>query len=196
MLETDATRDWSVLVIGGAAAAGKTTTARAVAERYGVSVLPADAIWLALKAATNPVSHPELHYFDASGEDMQRLTVEDLCERHIKSAQAMDPLLEYYRWERWPVILEGAWITPAAATRWARQYAGVRAVFIHEPDVNQISETMAMRRGISPPTRRQKSSKVHWLFGNWLREQALAEGLPVVDAHPRETLADRVLASI
>ena len=54
---------WTVLVIGGGAAVGKTTAARAVAARYGVSVLPVDALWVALKAATNPASHPELHYF-------------------------------------------------------------------------------------------------------------------------------------
>ena len=174
-------------------AVGKTTVARAVAARFGVSVLPVDAIWLALKAATNPASHPELHYFDPSDEEMFRLTAEYWCERHIKSAQAisqtMDPVIEYYLWERWPVIVEGAWITPAAAARWTRRFEGLSAVFIHEPDVDEVMAAMLARSGTPSPTPRKKViSKVCWLFGNWVRKQALAEGLPVVDSpHARDT---------
>lgn len=191
---------WKVLVIGGGAAVGKTTTARAVAERYDVSVLPVDAIWFALKAATNPSSHPELHYFDPSDSELA-LAPERLCERHIKGAQtisqAMDPVIEYYLWERWPVVLEGAWITPAEAGRWTRQYEAVRVVFIHEPDVDEVLAGMLARSGRQNPTPRKKVlSEVCWLFGNWVREQALAEGLPVVDAPPRATLTERVLAAI
>ena len=129
----DKTLGWTVLLIGGGAAVGKTTAAKAVAERCGVSVLPADAIWFALKAVTDPISHPELHYFDPTDEELA-LTTQCLCERHVESAQAiskaMDPVIEYYLWERWPVIVEGAWITPLAASRWTRQNEGVRAVFI------------------------------------------------------------------
>ena len=189
-----------MLVIGGGAAVGKTTAATAVAARYGVSVLPVDANWLALKAVTNPASHPELHYFDPSDEELA-LTAECLCERHIESAQAisqaMGPVIEYYLWERWPVVLEGAWITPTVAGRWTRQYEAVRAVFIHEPDMDEILAAMLARSGRQNPTPRKKVlSEVCWLFGNWVREQALAEGLPVVDAPPRATLAERVLAAI
>ena len=201
MLAEDSKLSWKVLVIGGGAAVGKTMAARAVAARYGASVLPIDAIWLALKSATNPVSHPELHYWDPSDEEMFELSAECLCERHVKSAQAisqaMDPVIERYVWERWPVVLEGAWITPAVAGRWTRQYEGVQAVFIHEPDADEILASMAARSGGQNHSPRQKAgSPVFWLFGNWVREQALAEGLPVVDAPPRATLAERVLAAI
>jgi 2-phosphoglycerate kinase len=110
MLAEDRNRTWTEPVIGGGAAAGKTTAARAVAARYGVSVLPVDAIWFALKAATDPTSYPELHYFDPHDAEMLRLKAEYWCERHIRSAeaisQAMDPVIEYYLWERWPVIVE------------------------------------------------------------------------------------------
>ncbi len=193
-------RTWTVLVIGGGAAVGKTTVAATVASRYGATVLPVDAVWLALKAATTPDSHPELHYFDPSDKELA-LTAECLCERHRKSAeaisQALGPVIEYFLWERRPVVLEGAWITPAFAAHWTRQEEAVRAVFMHEPDVGEVLEAMRARAGwqVSPP-RQIKLSEVCWLFGNWVREQALAEGLPVVDAPPRATLAERVLAAI
>ena len=89
MLAEDEKRSWMVLLIGGGAAVGKTTTATAVTARYAVTAVAVDAIWLALKAATNPASHPELHYFDPSDEEMFGLTPERLCERHISSAQAI-----------------------------------------------------------------------------------------------------------
>jgi 2-phosphoglycerate kinase len=206
-------RSWTVLVIGGGAAVGKTTAANAVAARYGVSVLPVDVIWLALKAATNPASHPELHYFDPPDEEILGLTPEHLCERHIKSASAisdaMHPVVEYHLWEQSPVVLEGAWITPALAGRWTREYEAVRAVFIHQPDAEGVLAAIAARRahrrgpqgrelpsGQDPSPRQQVSAEVHWRFGNWVREQALAEGIPVVEAPPHATLAERLLAAI
>lgn len=199
MLEDDRSA-WRAIVIGGGAAVGKTTVAKAVAAHYDAAVLPVDTIWVALKAVTNPASHPELHYFDPSDSDLE-LPSEQLCERHIRSAeaisQAMDPVIGYYLWERWPVVLEGAWITPAAAGRWARSYESLHAVFVHEPDAEEVLAAMLVRSGRQRPTRRQRVlSEVCWLFGNWVRKQAEAEVSPVVEARPRATLTKRVLAAI
>lgn len=98
---------------------GKTTAAAAIAVRHGASVVLVDVIWMALKAATTPQSHPELHYFDPSSEELA-LAPESLCERHIASARAislaMDPVIEYLLREGRPVVLEGAWITPRRRT--------------------------------------------------------------------------------
>ena len=94
------------------------------------------------------------------------------------------------------MILEGAWITPAVAAQRTRQYEGVRTVFIHETGVNQVLSAMVARSGAKDPTPRKKViAEVCWLFGNWVREQAIIEGLPVVDAAPRGTLTERVLAA-
>jgi hypothetical protein len=84
---------------------------------------------------------------------------------------------------------------PAAAARWSRQHDDVRAVFIHEPDVDEILASMVARSGKLTP-RKKASSKFCWLFGNWVREQALAERLPVIDASPRATLPERVLEAV
>ena len=184
---------WSVLLLGGAANVGKTTAARDLAERLGASVLPVDAFWYALKAATDPKFYPELHYFDPPDLEWRRLGAENWCERHIRSAEAissaMDPVIEYYVSERWPVIVEGAWITPADAARWSRQYEVLRAVFIHEPE---DLGTYLLSRG-DPLT--EHRGETFWLFGNWVREQALANGLAVVNAHPQASLAERILAT-
>ena len=194
-MDTEDGHCWKVLLLGGAANVGKTTTAREVAVRCGVSVLPIDAIWLALKAATDPTSYPELHYFDPPDPEWRDHSAEYWCDRHIESAKAissaMDPVIEYYRSEQWPVIVEGAWITPMDAARWSRQYEGLRAVFIHEPE--ELGAYL-LSRGMSKEGQlRDHRGETFWLFGNWVREQALANGLAVVNVHPRDTLAERVL---
>lgn len=186
-----------MLVIGGAAGVGKTTIARDVAERCGVSVLPTDAIWLALKAATDSASYPDLHHFDPPDGEWRKQKPEYWLERHIQSAKAisqvMDPVIEYYLWERWPVIIEGTWITPIAAARWTRKYEDLRAVFIHEP---QDLRSHLLSRGIwKEGQTRDHRGETFWLIGNWMREQALANGLAVVNVHPSDTLTERVLAS-
>ena len=101
----------------------------------------------------------------------------------------MDAIIEYYVSERWPAIVEGAWITPADAARWSRQYEGLRAVFIHEPE--DLGTYLLSRRDRSTEHR----GETFWLFGNWVREQALANGLAVVNVYPRASLAERVLAA-
>ena len=182
---------WSVLVIGGAANVGKTTTARDLAMRCGVSVLPADAIWYALKAATDPTQYPVLHYFDPPDSEWRGFGAEYWCERHIETAQAislaMDPVIEYCLSEEWPVVVEGTWITPADAARWSRQYESLQAVFIHEPE--DLRTYLLSRRDRLLDHR----GETFWLFGNWVREQALANGLAVVNVYPRASLAERVL---
>ena len=125
--------------------------------------------------------------------EWRRLGAEYWCERHITSAQAislaMNPVIEYYLSERWPVIVEGAWITPADAARWTRQHEGLRTVFIHE---REDLRTYLLSR---PDQLTEHRGETFWLFGNWVREQALLNGLPVVNVHPRASLAERVLAA-
>ena len=184
-----------MLAIGGAAGVGKTTTAREVAARLGVSVLPTDAIWYALKAATDSTSYPELHYFDPPDSEWREHSADYWCDRHIESAKAissaMDPVIEYYLSERWPVIVEGAWITPMHAAHWSRQYEGVKAVFIHEPE--DLPSYLLSRKITKEGQIRDHRGETFWLFGNWIREQALATGLTVVNVYPRKSLAERVL---
>ena len=187
-----------VIVVGGGAAVGKTTVATALAARLGGDILPLDTIWLALRAATSPATHPEFHDLDPSDGE---LTLERLSEHHMRCARAisraMDPVIGYYVREERPVVMEGAWIAPSAAARWTRDDESVKAVFIHEPDMDEIMATMLERSGSQAPTARIRTiCEACWLIGNWVRKEALTEGLPVMDARPRSTLAERVLAAI
>ena len=63
-------------------------------------------------------------------------------------------------------------------------------MFIHE---REDLRTYLLSR---PDQLTEHRGETFWLFGNWVREQALLNGLPVVDAHPRASLAERVLAAV
>ena len=54
---------WSVLLVGGSSATGKTTATRALAHHYGVSVLQTDDVRMALQQMTTPAQHPCPGYF-------------------------------------------------------------------------------------------------------------------------------------
>ena len=106
----------------------------------------------------------------------------------------MDSVIEYYLSEQWPVIVEGAWVTPTDAARWCRQYEGVQAVFIHEPE--DLRSYLLSREISKEGHIRDHRGETFWLFGNWVRKQALTNGLSVVNVYPRTSLAERVLEAV
>jgi len=165
-----------------------------------------DGIWLALKRATTPASHPAFHYFEPAERDLV-LGAEALYGRHIETAvavsNALDMTVAHYLATGHRAVVEGAWITPEFASRRAfglvEAGRGVRAIFIHEHDEAEVLSAMQDRRnggrpGTLPPTPRQLIiTRVCWLYGNWIRDEASRLGLPVVAARPRDTLVDRII---
>jgi 2-phosphoglycerate kinase len=194
------TRDWTVLLLGGAAGAGKSTSAAWIAARLGVSWLSADAIWQTLKAATERETHAAIHHFEPSDRDIEA-GAEHLLRLHIESAEAMSAsLAAFVDWqlrEDAPLVLEGAWITPAfAAEQVARHSGAVAAVFICERELDAVLDAMMSRSNHPPRTpRRLRLTEMSWMYGEWLRGECAPLGVPVVEAQPRDTLVERVLAA-
>ena len=62
----------------------------------------------------------------------------------------------------------------------------------------KVADSVSCARGSAFTLTRRKRvlSEVCWLFGSWVREQAEAEGSPVVEARPHAMLAERVVAAI
>ena len=98
-----------------------------------------------------------------------------------------------------PLVLEGDGIVPAMAAR--RCFAGldagerVRAVFLHQPDKAAVLRAMASRgRGFDGlgEQERRTQARASWLYGQWLASEAMASGIPVVEASPWPTLLARV----
>jgi 2-phosphoglycerate kinase len=187
-----------VRLLGGTTAAGKSTSGYRVARKLGIACLSADSVWKALFAFTSAESHPVLHQWSRPEET--DLDPEHLARVHIQESEALTPALEaFVKWEMKEgnrFVFQGAWITPELAARLTGESDAVRAVFIDEPDGDEILGWMVERSGVTEPTRRQiVMAKTAELYGSWLREEANRLGLALVSARPRTTLVDRIIAA-
>jgi len=206
--------DWTVLLIGGSSVIGKTTVARALGRRLGVSVIPADDIRLAVQQMTTATEHPDLHYFLDDPHIWLRRP-EMLRDGFIAVSRAVSPAVESVVAHHvvvadvGPIILEGDNILPGMAAQGhfsdIRFFAGVergdavRSVFLVEPDEEALLHNARARgRGFDDlPVEEQRTIvRAVWLYGQWVRQEAEAHGLPVVPVRPWTTLTDRLLDAI
>ncbi|MGI8855783.1 MAG: AAA family ATPase [Thermomicrobiales bacterium] len=205
---------WRVLLIGGSSGTGKTTVAHALARHYGVSLLLADDIRLAIQQTVTPAQHPAFHAL-TTPEAASRLPPEAVREALIAVSEAMAKALAIVIAHHvvvagvGPVIIEGDTILPRTAVQRRfpdlRYFSGlvlteeVRAIFLHEPDEAAILANMHERgRGFDALTEAEQQATVRasWLHGTWLREQCARYEVPVVLSRPRDTTIERALRAI
>jgi len=197
--------DWTVLLIGGPAAVGKTSAAKRIAVVSGASLLQVDDVWLALQRAIDPADSPLLHTF-ASPEVWRRSTAE-LVALKRELAELVSSSLEFVVANHLEaddkIVIEGVWITPEFATRatYAGSTAGARrrSAFVLEEDAAKIRDTMLVRgHGFAEWSEadREAMAVMQAGYAKWLRTQALMRRAPIVDARPLGHLAERILAVI
>ncbi|MET8543046.1 AAA family ATPase [Kitasatospora sp. NPDC004799] len=192
---------WDVLLIGGASGLGKSRAAALLSARHGAFVVEFDDVVAALQAATTPAGHPGLHHF-TTAPDPGALSPERVLELQIATARALDDALLGVVRNRLtvdvPAIVEGDYLTPAAAARAAAEAAGqgrrVRAVFLHEDDPQRIGANYADREPESGP--QPERAAVSARYSTWLADQARAHALPVVACRPYATLPERLAAAL
>ncbi|MFF7994973.1 AAA family ATPase [Kitasatospora xanthocidica] len=202
---------WEVLLIGGASGIGKSRAAARFAARHGAFIVEFDDVVAALQAATTAATHPALHHFAAPGEALSPeqarsaervLSAEGVLELQIATAHALDDALLGVVRNRLtvdvPAIVEGDYLTPAAAARAAAEAAGqgrrVRAIFLHEHDPHRIAANYADREPDDGP--QPERAAVSARYSAWLAAQATAHALPVVDCRPYPTLPERLAAAL
>ncbi len=199
---------WTVLLIGGPSGAGKSTAARAIGQRLGCSWLQVDDFRLAFERSrvTLPQGTKALSFFLMPAHDLWVQAPERLRDGLIGVGEALAPALEVvienHIDQQAPAIIEGDGILPALLGRTAvraRTTDGrLRAVFVIEPDEEAILSNMRARgRGFDERTNREQrtQARMNWLYGQWLHAEAGRYDLPVVEARPWGTLAERILAT-
>ncbi len=212
MTDVGAQPDWQVLLIGGSAGVGKSRAAKMLAQRFGVSLMMADDVRLALQQMTTPTSHPEMHVLSA--RPSEQLTPEDIRDGLIRIANALSPALEMICAHHVAVagagklIIEGDTLLPRMAAE--RQHSQlkyfadltthdeIRAVFLTEPDEKALLEQMReFSIGFSAlkAVDQERIVRASWLYGQWLAQEADAYGVPVVPVRPWDTLIERVIGS-
>jgi 2-phosphoglycerate kinase len=205
---------WRVLLIGGNSGAGKTSIAREIARRLGVSILFVDDIRMIIQQTTLPGEQPGIHYFLAHPTIWQK-PPEEACDGLITVGRAlMGPLSvaiahHVFIESTGPVIIEGDGILPSLAAQqtfpnihFAPLPVGnqVRSVFLVESDEEVLALNMRQRErggfGAFPLKEQQTMVRSSWLYGQWVRRQADHYGLPVIESRPWETALARVWQAI
>jgi 2-phosphoglycerate kinase len=197
---------WKVLLIGGHSGTGKTLVSRRLAHRYAVGLAEVDDFRLvldrmnardqpsALRALLKLVSSPEISA-DVACDALSTIadTVSYALEIVVANHVATDT----------PTILEGDGITPAFAAQ--RVFANrdvedtVRSVFLIEEDEEQLYHNgIARGRGFDllPRADQHRFIRLSWLYGQWLRQEAVSRNLPTVAPLPWDTLEDRIINAI
>jgi 2-phosphoglycerate kinase len=204
--------NWEVLLIGGSSGVGKTTVARRIGRQLGRSVVHVDDLRLAFQ-------HSRVHLPDAAGTaalyffwdapDVWQRPPAELRDALIAVGAALAPAIEIVvanhidQAEMGPIVIEGDNIVPALVARpMIHELATsgrVRGLFLVEPDEGTLlANSMARgRHGFGQTEAEQRTeARAHWLYGQWLADEALRWRMPVLEPRPSETLDERVMAAI
>jgi 2-phosphoglycerate kinase len=192
---------WTVLLIGGASASGKTRLSYPLARHFGVPIVEVDDIVEALMAMTTPDQQPALHHWRTHPEAAQ-LPPEGILQIHLAVTESLGPALAAVVANHLEtdtrVIVEGDYLTPAFAAserfREERADGRVAAVFLHEPDADQLVANFSSREaGVDEERVR---ARVSALYSEWLAAEAARSGVLMIRARPWSSLPRRVLAVI
>ncbi len=189
-----------LLFIGGATAAGKTTTARELSLELGAGWLEVDAIWLVLRALF-PAGSPERQIL--AFDEVERLlseTPERLANDHRAAAvfvcEALPPAIGLMLETHSTLVVEGAWLLPSFMAAFEFPNTRIDRVVIHEAEAREVILAMKHRHGVTATLPFQRAgAPAWWRYGNQFAEEALGLGIRVVAARPRETLPERVRAA-
>jgi hypothetical protein len=192
------TRNWQVLLIGGASGVGKTQISYRLAQHFGIGITEVDDFQVILERMSNAEQYAVLHFWRSNPEAAQRMSEEEHLQFFISYAKVMAEALELvianHIESRAPLVLEGDFILPELATLAA--YDGidaasqVRGLFIYEPDEAQIARNFLARSG----EQQLKRARSSWRNSEWLRDEAARLGVPAIAARPWETVLERAIA--
>jgi 2-phosphoglycerate kinase len=194
-------RTWQVLILGGPSGVGKTSVSYRLAQRFGVGITEIDDFQVLLERMTTPEQQPAIHFWRTHPAP-HTLAAQEIFEQGISIGQVMahglEAVVANHLESQAPIVLEGDFVHPALAAQasFAGQPNGgrVRAVFLYEPDEQQIVANYLLREPESGP--QLTRARVSWLYGQWLVREAERHGLPALPARPWDTILDRVIAAV
>nr|WP_042197508.1 hypothetical protein [Kibdelosporangium sp. MJ126-NF4]CEL23013.1 hypothetical protein [Kibdelosporangium sp. MJ126-NF4]CTQ90153.1 hypothetical protein [Kibdelosporangium sp. MJ126-NF4] len=188
---------WQVLLIGGASGAGKTSLSYPLARQTGAALVEVDDLVITAQSLTTPQHQPDLHYWDTHPDAEHRLTADEIVALQIAVARALRPALDAvianHVETATPVVIEGDYLLPELCAKWAGTGA-VRAVFVHEPELDQLVDNYSAREPEAGVQR--KRAECSLAYGTWLAEQAARHDVPVLHPRPWPTALERMSAAL
>ena len=187
-------RNWTVLFIGGSSVTGKSSIAYEIARFYGVNVLEADDVHLAVETVTTKEGFPAIHYWD-TGVNWKDIGVDGNVKWLIDVSKEMVPVLKAlanrHLEEKLPVIIEGDFIFPEFTLSF--NDPEVKSIFIYEPDINQIMQNYLSREG---GQLQQYRAEISIAYGKWIADTCRQNNIRVIEARPWDTALSRAIESL
>lgn len=198
--------DPQVILIGGAPGAGKTTFGQALAGRLGYTTLTVDDLATAIRAVTNPQTHPVFH--PATGGHVAYFTdstPEQLIADAAELQDAMWPVIERVvrirLIEKAPVVMDW-WLLPPEKASAIEVETGpqVASMWLHINEGALEARERALTEFIAPshdPERMFRNFMSRSLWRNdFIAAQAQTLGLRLIHQPgetPVETLVDEAI---
>ena len=187
--------DWVVLLIGGASGVGKSSMSHRLARLLDANLTELDDISIAMRAATTPVQHPLLHFWETDLAEFLSWTDDERAEHHLRVCREVyHPVIEAVIADHLDtgirVVYEGDYFSPELVARIGDDR--VRGLFVSEPDEAQIGANLTGREGEVEPERIRTCRVLDERF----RASCALVGVPVVAARPWADVVERALAAL
>jgi 2-phosphoglycerate kinase len=190
--------DWTVLLIGGSSATGKSYLARQLALHYQIPLTEVDDIRIAVQQIVEKDKHPDLFYFLEHPHIIQASETSQLVNRLINVAKeiwpALNELISKHIVCNEPVVFEGDGILPELLAQ--RELYQLKSIFLIDTEEHLYTADVRRRRGEYNGAEAIKQAKFSFQYGLELARQGRDCHFPVIDSSPLETLYTRVLTEL
>ncbi len=188
-------KDWTVLLIGGSGATGKSKLARQLAEYYKIPQTEADDIRIVLQSVLDNTSNPDLFTFLTTPDYLEKFGIDHLVQKLFDVGQEvwkpLNTLIDKHIACNEPVIFEGDSIIPNLLVQTNQDK--IKTIFLYDDKENLKKRELERNRNEGSMDLADRQAEFSFEYGQKLKEQAEKNGFATLKASPIETLFQRVL---
>ncbi|MBI2565204.1 hypothetical protein HYV79_04435 [Candidatus Woesearchaeota archaeon] len=194
-----------IILIGGSPTAGKSWTARRLAERLRLPWISTDTIREQMRELVRKEDYSALFQHaeakpEMAVEFLTHNTAEEIVKHQNKESEdvwkGVKALVETdYVWQSF--IVEGVAILPKFILSLVKKNKNIKAVFLVDEDITRIRKTIFTRGLWDEPSKypnKVKEKEVEWViaFNNYIKREAKKHKLPVVSVGNRKNYFEEV----
>jgi 2-phosphoglycerate kinase len=188
-------RGWTVLLIGGSSATGKSYLARQLALHFQIPCAQIDDIRIAIHQVADREKNADLFFFLEHSDYLWTHESDHLVTKLVDVARAMWPavnmLISKHLACDEPIIFEGDGILPELLTQ--RDLSVVKSLFLIDSKEHLLRRDVIRNRGYDIEKKADRQAEFSFQFGRELEKQAIKYQFPVVQTTPEKTLLERVM---